>query len=170
MSFFHDKPGLQERLSGAINSRDLRSDSTKRKDADYIGALGLAGRGGSGGSTLRLHLSGSQADYRAARDGVVRMATHMGLARSWRLSAKNLRRIGEMALAHHVFPTCPHCKGVKFEVPEGSPYPSSRICNPCNGTGDRPVQRRFCHEINEVMRAILTLDQVTMRAVGRYLG
>lgn len=165
----HEKPGLEERLSAAFNSRDLRSEPTKRKDADYLGALGLAQRGHHG-STLRLHLSGSQADYRAAREAAQRMAVNIGFARRWNLSVKNMRRAGELALAHHVFPVCPHCKGVRYEVPEGAPYPTAKKCQPCDGSGLRPVQDRFHHEINELMVALETIDTLTARAVGRHLG
>lgn len=165
----HKKPCLQERLSSAFNSRDLRSDANQRKDADYLGAMGLAQRG-RGTSTLRLQLSGSQADYLSAREATARMALNMGAARNWRLSVPNLRRVGELALAHHVFPVCPHCRGVRFEVPDGSPYPSSKVCKPCDGSGERPVQRRFNYQIKEVMIALECLDGMTARAVGRYLG
>lgn len=162
------KPGLTERLSSAIRSTDLSTDADKRKDVDYLVALGLAQRGRPA-SALRLHLSGSQAGYRAACEGSVRIAAKLAAAKGWRMSEKNVRRVAELALAHHVFPACPHCKGVKFEVPEGSPYPTSKICQPCNGTGERPIQHRFNRAIRDVMRELERADHETAAAVGGYL-
>ncbi len=165
-----ERGSTHERLLGAFGSSDLLLEADKRKDADYLIALGIASsRRGMEGSVLRLQLAGSQSDYRSARESVVRMTRRMSEVRNWRLSAINVRRVGELALAHHVFPACPVCHGRRYEVAEGAPALSGNICKPCHGTGVRPVQRKFNGEIRDVIEVLERVGQVTERAVARML-
>lgn len=166
-----EKRGAHERLLGAFKSSDLSLEEDKRKDADHIIALGMASRrtGLMCGAVMRLQLAGSQSEYRRARESVIRLAVQLGDRRGWRLSVPNLHRVGELALAHHVFPACPVCHGRGYEVEEGAPALSGRICKPCHGTGVRPVQRKFNGEIRDVIEVLERIGWVTERVVERLL-
>lgn len=165
-----EKAGIHERLSAAFHSSDLSLSANKRRDADHLIALGWASQSGrADGALTRLHLSASQSDYRAARESCWRIAKQIDMKRNWRLSTQNLCRIGELALAHHVFPTCPHCSGLKFVKHEDSPHLSANICKHCSGTGKRAIQRKFHDEIRDVMEVLANIDLVTGRAVQRAL-
>ncbi|HOW46121.1 MAG TPA: hypothetical protein P5305_01535 [Rubrivivax sp.] len=160
-----------ERLLTAFRSSHLELDSEHRGDADYLIALGIAGSrsGMLGGDVLRLQLAGSPADYRNARESVVRLTRRLAMKHNWRLSGDNTRRVGELALAHHVFPTCPVCKGRRFEVVEGSPSLSGRACRACHGTGARPIQRKLGREIREVLETLERISEFTEGSVARLM-
>lgn len=163
------KPTASERLMNAFASSDLSIKAGARKDADYLIALGLAQQHGRqvSGSLMRLSLAGNQADYRAAREGVVALTKRMNAERNWRLSGPSMRHVGELALAHHVFPTCPACNGRKWETPQGAPALSGVACKACHGTGDRPIQRRHNNHIRDVIEVLKSIDLVTARTVAR---
>jgi hypothetical protein len=165
------KRTTQERMLAAFHSSDLSLDANSRKDADVLIALGRAEQqnGRVSGDVMRLHLAGSAADYRSARESVVALAKHMNVRRNWRLSQRGAREVGELALLHHVHPACPACKGRAREAPEGSPYLTGNICKPCHGTGTRPVQTRFNTHIRDLVAALEQIDQITERTVARLL-
>lgn len=165
------RPSTQERLLSAFHSSDLSLETDKRKDADHLIALGVAGqrRGRVSSDLMRLTMAGSRSDYRAARESVVALTLRLGGQRGWRISVDNMRKIGEIALAHYTFPVCPHCYGRGRDTPEGSPYLSGNICKPCNGSGKRPVQKKFNGEIRDVIEMLGQITTVTERAVSRLL-
>lgn len=162
-----------ERLAAAVRSSDLSQEwkaAVSRGDADYLAALGIVGsRYGLGGAVMRMHLSGSREDYRRARLEAVNVARRMNETRNWRLKGDAVRRVAEIALAHHVYPVCPTCHGRKFEVAEGAPALSGNICKPCHGTGLRPVQRRWNGEIRDVMEVLARVGNVIERGVTRMM-
>lgn len=159
-----------ERLIRAFGSSDLSLVPGERKDADHLIALGLAERmAGSVAEVVKLHLVSTQSEYRRARDAVVKLAGTLNERRNWRLSRGNVRRVGELALAHHAFPVCQECHGRGYEVEEGAPMLSGRICKACGGTGVRPVQKKFRDQIRDVIEVIERVGWVTERAVERLL-
>lgn len=168
-----EKAGIHERLSAAFQSSDLSLSANKRRDADHLIALGLAGRESlnkaAAGALTRLALSASQADYRRAQEACWSIAKRLSMKHHWRLSVESLGRIGDLALAHHVFPTCPHCNGLKFVKHESSPHLSGAPCKPCGGSGKRPIQNKWRDYIRDVISVLDNINLVTGRAVSRLL-
>lgn len=165
------RPSVHERLLSAFEASDLSIDADRRTDADYLLALGWAQQraGRVSGAVLRLQVSTNQSDYRRAREMVVELAVRMNSQRNWRLSALNCRKVGELAMAHHVFPVCPACEGRGREKVEGAPYLGGNICRPCHGTGKRPIQRKFNDEIRAVLSVLEQFEQEAAAAVRRAL-
>lgn len=166
-----ERRSTQERLLAAFASSDLSVDVERRGDADHLIALGLAEQRVplAGGDVLRLQLAGNPADYRRARESVLGLTRRLSAVRRWNFSAANLKRIAELALAHHVWPACPVCHGRGYEAAEGAPLLSGRLCRACHGTGARPIQRKFNNEIRGVIEVLERIGSVTEHAVQRLL-
>jgi len=165
-----DRRTIHERLIRAFGSSDLSLVPGERKDADHLIALGLAEKAaGYASDVVKLHLVSTQSEYRRARDAAVRIAATLNERRNWRLARGNVRRVGELALAHHAFPACQECHGRGYEVDEGAPRLSGRICRVCGGTGIRPVQKRFRDHIRDVIEVIERVGRVTDGMVERLL-
>ena len=168
-----EKVGIHERLAAAFHSRDLSLSANKRRDVDHLIALGLAGRDSpnraAAGALTRLQLSASQSDYKRARVACGSIAKRLALKNNWSLSAQNLTQVGDLALAHHVFPTCPHCNGLKYVKHETSSHLSGVLCKFCCGTGKRLIQQKWQSHIRDVMAALENINVVTGRAVARLL-
>lgn len=166
-----DKPSIAERLHRSFSGTDLSVSAEHRTDADYLMALGMAGQrvDGVSGAVVRLSMSGSRMEYRAARESVVRLVRGLNAKRHWRLSGLAVRAVGELALAHHAFPRCPVCEGRGRERPEGAPYLSGAICKPCHGTGKRPIQRRHHDEIRAVLEVLERCESLTEGHVRKLL-
>lgn len=164
-----NRPSALERLSTAINSSDLTVDADHRTDADYIISLGIAGSRHSkvASPMMRLHLSGTNTSLKAAFDAVLSLVKRINAKRNWRLNGQSLTAVSLQALSHHVSPTCTCCKGRKFELQDGTPVLSTKPCRVCGGSGRRPVQKKFREEINHVVTALESIDDVTERAVAR---
>jgi len=165
-----EKVTVRERLLAAFTGTDLSVDTERRTDADYLIALGLAQQraGRASGAAMRLQLTCAD-DYRKARDLVRDLAKKLNAKRGWRLTMAHAGHVGELALAHHVFPACPACDGRGREKPEGAPYLSGNICRPCHGTGKRPIQRRHQEQIRQVIEALEQLESLTEYHVRRFL-
>ncbi|WOB06524.1 hypothetical protein [Piscinibacter gummiphilus] len=164
-----DRPGARERLVGAFQSSDLSIDERTRGDADYLIALGLAGQSNPrvSGSLLRITIDGRQADYKAARKGTVELTKRLNAERNWRLSGPSCQAVGELALAHHIFPVCPACDGRKFQLVPGTPHLSATPCQPCGGTGERRIQRKHHNHIRDVIEMLSQIDGSTVGTVKR---
>jgi hypothetical protein len=164
-----DKPGVRERLVNAFQSSDLSIESGVRKDSDFLIALGLAQQNGRrvSGSLLRITMEGRQADYRSARQAVVEMTKRINDERCWRLSGPNCRLVGELALAHYIFPMCHHCEGRKFDLIPGTRSLSATPCQACHGTGERPIQRKHNNHIRDMIELLKQVDGATVAAVRR---
>lgn len=165
-----DRPSILERIQRASESRNLAVVPDREGDADYLAALGMGSRPFAAGSTLmRIHMAGRPADYRDARQAVIALTQRMSAQRNWNLADHNIVRVAELALAHHVFPTCPACAGRGYELQPGVARLSSRACQPCLGSGRRRVQRRWHDHIRDVMGELDNLDAIIGRAVARKL-
>lgn len=164
-----ERPSSLERLSVAMSTSDLTLDANHRGAADYIVALGIAGIRHSAVASpmMRVHLAGRPDDLRAAFNAVLGLVRRLNLKKNWRLAGHSTQAVALHALSHHVDPTCPHCHGRKFELLEGSPTLSTKICRHCHGTGRRPVQKKHRDQINAVIAALESIDSVTERAVAR---
>lgn len=164
-----DRPSPLERLSTAISSSDLTFDPNHRTDLDYIAAMGIAGLRHSAvaGPMMRLHLASSPAALRTAYESVLGLVKRLNIKKNWRLAGHSMHAVALNALSHHVDPTCPHCQGRKFELLEGSPTLSTKICRHCHGTGRRPVQKKHRDHIEAVIASLEQIDSVTERAVAR---
>lgn len=165
-----EKRTVQERLLRAFESSDLSLVPDERKDADHLIALGLAEAGmGPGSDVLRLRSSGSMTEFKKALRTLVGMVEVLNARRNWNLRPDRVRRVAELALGHYVFPTCQACHGRAYEVEEGAPVLSGRICHACGGTGKRPIQRRNRDEIRDVLEVLEKISDSTERAVRRLL-
>lgn len=164
-----ERPSVFERLSTAVSSSDLTMDPDHRTDVDFITALGIAGSRHSAVASpmMRLHLSGTNTNLRAAFNSVLSLVKRLNAKKNWRLRPHSLNTVALQALSHHVAPTCPHCQGRKFELQEGSPVLSAKACTHCRGTGRRPVQKKHRDEIAHVIASLEQIDSVTERAVAR---
>lgn len=164
-----EKPTALERLSVAMSASDLTVDVNHRGAVDYIAALAIAGTRHSAVASpmMRVHLAGRPDDLRAAFAAVLGLVRRLNLKKGWRLAGHSMQAVALHALSHHVDPTCPHCHGRKFELLEGSPTLSTKICRHCHGTGRRPVQKKHRDQINAVIAALEQIDSVTERAVAR---
>lgn len=166
-----ERRGVVERMTRAFQSSDLSMDSDVRRDVDHLIALGVVDQhtGGAGGSVMRMHLAGSPADLRAARDSAIGVAKRLRARRGWELTGAEVKHVAELALAYYVFPACPHCAGRKFELVPGTPVLSAKECRECGGTGKRPLPRRFGKEIRDVLASLDHIEAITEHAVARRL-
>lgn len=164
-----DKPGIHERLLAAFQATDLSIDPERRTAADLLAALGMAEShvGRANGSAMRLMLTGGRADYRSARESVIEMVKRLSAKHNWRLSGQTAKVVGELALAHHVFPACPECHGRAREQINGAFL--GNICKPCHGTGKRPIQRKNREEIKAVLATLERIEELTEYHVRRIL-
>lgn len=164
-----ERPSALERLSTAMSSSDLSVDANHRGDVDYVTALGIASLRHSTAAAplMRVHLANSPAALKNAYQSVLALVKRMNLKKNWRLAGHSMHAVALHALSHHVDPTCPHCRGRKFELMDGSPTLSTKVCRHCHGTGRRPVQKKHRDQINAVIAALETIDAVTERAVAR---
>lgn len=163
------RPGALERLSAAVNTTDLTVDAAHRTDADFVIALGIASTRHSqvASPLMHLHVNGTNTNLQAAYAAVLNLVRRLNAKRNWRLNGLNLKTVAMQALSHHVAPTCNHCKGRKFELQENTPVLSAKPCRACHGSGRRPVQKKHRDEINTVVAALESIDDVTERAVAR---
>jgi hypothetical protein len=152
-----------------MSTSDLTIDADHRTDADYIVALGIASRRHSAvaGPLMRVHLAGSHTAIESAYNSVLAMVKKLSAKKNWRLHGHALKTVAMQALSHHVDPVCPKCHGRKFDLQDDAPVLSTRHCKACNGTGRRPVQKKFRDEITQVIAALEVIDSVTERAVAR---
>jgi hypothetical protein len=161
----------KERLHSAFGSGDLSLRAGRRGDADHLIALGLAARqvGGPADALIRVHLASSTTDLRAALRSTLSVAKRLAQARGWKVNGRNLVRVAELALAHHIYPTCLHCSGRGFEKAPNAPVLTTKRCTHCDGTGRRPIQKRWRPEIAELISVLERIDSVTQAAVVRRL-
>lgn len=166
-----DKPTIAERLHSAFAATDLSVSLEHRTDADFLMALGMAERrtAAACGAVVRLSTVASQTEYRQARESVIRLVRALNAKRNWRLAGSAIRQVGELAMAHHAFPRCQLCGGRGREKPDGAPYLSGKICEPCHGTGKRPIQRKHHDEIRAVLEVLERADSMTEHHVKRIL-
>ncbi len=164
-----DRPSALERLSTAVTSSDLTLDANHRGDLDYVTALGIASLRHSAAASplMRLHLSSSPATLKTAYKSVLALVKRMNAKKNWRLAGHSMHVVALQALSHHVSPACPVCQGRKFELQDGAPVLSTKMCKACHGTGRRPVQKKHREAITEVIAALEVIDSVTERAVAR---
>lgn len=164
-----ERPGVFERLTTALSSSDLTLDANHRGDLDMIIGLGIASHRLSSvaGPLMRLHIASSPAALNSAYESVLALVRRFNAKKNWRLAKHGLHAVALHALSHHVDPTCPACQGRKFELQDGSPVLSTKLCKQCNGTGRRQVQKKHRDEINHVIAALEQIDSVTERAVAR---
>ncbi len=169
-----DKPSIHERLVSAFATRALSLEvgpGARCLDADHVMALGMAAHWlpPAAGETIRLQASSTQVGYRTTRNATRRLAWRLAKMRGWTLSARNVERAADLALAHYMFPSCPECSGRGFEVLDGAPVLSGRACRACHGSGKRPVQARWHDEIVAVIAELETMTERTERVVRRLL-
>jgi hypothetical protein len=164
-----ERPSAFERLSVAVGSSDLSLNSVNRTDLDYIISLGIASarNGAVAGSLMRLHLAGTPAALKTAYASVLNLVKKFNAKRNWRLAGRSMQVVALQALAHHIVPVCQHCHGRKFELIEGAPALSAKVCKHCAGTGRRPIQKKHREHIEAVIAALEQIDAVTERAVAR---
>ena len=164
-----ERPSVLERLSTAMGSSDLSMDMIHRGDLDFIVALGIASSRHSAvaGPMMRLHLASTPAALRGAFQSVLGMVKRMNAKKNWRLNTRSLQVVALNALSHHINPICPACHGRKYELIEGAPALSATACKVCHGTGRRAVQKKHRDQINQVIAALETIDDITERAVAR---
>lgn len=164
-----DRPSALERLSVAMSASDLTVDANHRGAVDYIAALGIAAtrHAAVASPMMRVHLAGRPEDLRAAFHAVLALVKKLNVKKNWRLAGHSMTAVALHALSHHVDPTCPHCHGRKFELLDGSPTLSTKVCRHCHGTGRRPVQKKHRDQITAVIAALEQIDSVTERAVAR---
>lgn len=164
-----DRPGALERLSSALNSSDLTLDVNHRGDLDFVVALGIAAsrHGKVASPVMRVHYAKSPGDLNAAFRAVVSLVKRLNAKKGWRFNANSIQVVALHAMSHHVDPVCPHCKGRKFELLDGSPTLSAKACRHCHGTGRRQVQKKYREQINYVISALEQIDELTERAVAR---
>lgn len=170
MSADDTRPGVRERLMEAFSADDLSIDTRRRADADYLIALGLAGRQpGRSAAMLRLQAGGDAGQLREAKRAVLALVWKLNTARNWRLSGANVQRVALASLAHHIDPTCPECEGRRFQNVPGTPHLSATPCARCGGTGIRPIQRKHSDHIRDVLERLRQIDAVTTGAVRKLL-
>jgi hypothetical protein len=152
-----------------MNSSDLSLDFDHRTDVDYVIALGIAEARNSqvAAPLMRLHTTTSRLALKDAYRAVEALVRRLDSKLNWRLSGQAIRTVAERALAHHIAPVCPHCKGRGFELQENSPVLSAKACKHCHGDGRRPVQRKYRDEITKLIAALEAIDSATERAVAR---
>lgn len=163
-----ERAGAFERLSVALGSSDLTLDPNHRGDLDYILALGVASHRHSAvsGPLMHAHIAGRPEDLKAAYKAVLGLVKRMNLKKGWRLAGHGMHAVALHALSHHISPVCTHCHGRKFELQDGAPALSAKVCKACHGTGRRPVQKKHRDQINAVIAALEVIDSATERAVG----
>ena len=165
-----------------MKSSNLRLNFERRTDADYLIALGAASNrqardrdetmamgASAAGQLLHLHISGSVVAYKSALESILSLTEHLDARHGWQLEVHQLRRVAELALAHHVSPVCPDCNGQGYHMMPGAPVKSDKACKTCRGTGIRPLPRRNRQEIRQVISVLETLDYTLEVAVARYL-
>jgi hypothetical protein len=164
-----ERPSAFERLSVAVGSSDLTMDTIHRGDLDFIVALGIASarNGAVAGSLMRLHLASTPAALKTAYASVLNLVKKFNAKRNWRLAGRSMQVVALQALAHHIVPVCQHCHGRKFELIEGAPALSAKVCKHCAGTGRRPIQKKHREQIIAVIAALEQIDALTERAVAR---
>ena len=162
-------PTSVERLATAVNSKDLGLYRDQRSDADILIAFALASReyGALSGSLTSLHASGTQLAYQRALRFVYAMTVKANMLQQWRMNRESLARVADLALRHHVNPTCPHCKGRRWTPVPGAPALSAHPCQHCKGTGIRKVQKNMRRQIEHIIAALERVDSLTESSVKR---
>ena len=168
MSSNDSRPSPLERLTTAMSTSDLTMEHHRRRDVDYILASGMA-QARTQSATGGLHMISTRRGLRRAFDSVLALVVRLNVKRSWRLTEDELKVVTKQAVMHHVAPACLSCQGRGWEVAEGAPALSGRICKPCRGSGKRPVQRKMHDEITQVIGVLESIDQVTEDAIVRLL-
>lgn len=180
-----ERASVLERMSAALSGRG---------DVEVMGALGAAqiaaGRmpaaqarqlagvvdDGVGGMALAvavgrhltaLQVTASQLTYGQAKAALVELVTRLDKARRWALGERNVERVAEGSLLMHLQPSCPHCRGRRYELAPGTTHTSERICQPCGGTGQRPYPKRFRDEIAATLNVLGLIQGLAERAVAR---
>lgn len=163
--------GPLERLASAFGSSDLALRPRGAGDADVLVASGLTALqlGPVASTLIVLHSGHTQGNYRAALVQVQKMVRFRGQKLGWRLNKAAAHRVGELALAHHLHPACPHCKGRGKLAAEGTPYLTANICTHCRGSGERPIQRKHHEQIDEMVRLLGALVDRYAGHMGAYL-
>jgi hypothetical protein len=156
---------LAERYATAVNSKKLTvEERTRQSDSDVLGAYGLADkalqerRGPRPASPLavpleRLLMGG---DDRVALD-ICRMLAGMvwRQARAYRNLRVTYRQAEDMAkscVAWFRHGTCKACGGHGFSLIPGTVSLSANECEPCEGTGKRPLETEFPKSHSELVR------------------
>lgn len=161
-----------ERISTARESKNLKANHDKQTDLDVLTAVAYATRhvNKSAGAIMDLHLSDTVEAGQDAIMAVYRMVVRMNLRRRWGHNLQqDLVAIARHAVRYHKDPTCPICKGRKFETMAGAPMLSDRPCGKCQGTGRRPFPIKKGKEIRETVTAIESIEQQIESEVERRL-
>ena len=162
----NERPSHLERLQTAVLSRNMRMAPGIRADADYLAASGVASTRTGVAATLRLRTTSSAAALRSAKEEVLRIASEMGRARRWGLSASVLAEIAEAALVHHFDPACRHCSGRGYRLIPGSPAVSDKQCTHCKCTGRQPIPRKHREQIDAVLLSLRESDAKVEREIN----
>lgn len=167
----NEKPSQLERLARARSTSDLTMDLERHRDVDVLIAAGIAeSRNGLASAPLsRMYLASSRSSLRRAFESVHALVLRMSGRRRWGLTDDELKVVAKQATMHHIAPACPACSGRGYEVHEGAPVLSGKICKPCRGSGKRPIQKRLGQEITQVVGVLENIDAVTASAIARLL-
>ena len=164
-----DGATVVERLNIARQSSDLSLDPRHRKDADYLTAAGVvAGRRKIGGALMRLH-DRKQSSLLKTVDEISILVWGLNRSLNWRLNTKSIELVAQTALAHHIDPTCKHCKGQCYSLIPGSYIKSTDKCVHCDGTGRHPLPRRHRHAIEYLIAELEAADNDTESAVQKVM-
>jgi hypothetical protein len=135
--------------SSAVNSSNLKSEElTDRSDSDVLTAMGWAAQHHPLGAALQRLFVDSKPQQ------VIDLLATMARERSFKVRARitevQARNIAEKTLAWYRFGTCGDCGGTGKELIAGTPHLSEHDCPTCEGTGRRPFEREFQHEVREI--------------------
>jgi len=158
-----------ERLAAAFSASDL----TLREGAcslDAVIALGVVGASSGKGASalLRLAFDNDVTAIKAARRATIDKAKHLNATsrQGWKIARfKELIAISEAALSLYLHPTCPACRGRKFEPIPGTPALSDRACKTCHGSGRHPLPARHRREVSDLVQALTDMEQLAEAAV-----
>jgi hypothetical protein len=163
-----ERPSVMERLTEAMVSKNLMLTPDRRRDLDYLIALGAVMQRRPAGLTGLLRLAlGDEAALRGALAFAMGITRKLALKRGWKAKQHDLVFIARKAVEFQCSPACPTCRGVKFKVIKNTPALSGKTCDRCHGTGRRPYPIRQGREIAEVVCSIEALLQgieISLRA------
>lgn len=151
----------EDRYARAVTSRDL-TPSHEQVALDVIGAAAMAAQKAPTGMLLqRVRADTTRASFEAALTELAAMLKQQRMATTF----KGALRQAEPVLRWWLDPTCPHCKGVRFDSINGRLQ--VRPCQRCQGSGRRaepagPSVRWLLAEIERQVERSARLHRVRL--------
>ncbi|MES2973379.1 MAG: hypothetical protein V4757_07210 [Pseudomonadota bacterium] len=139
---------IQERYAVAVNSTCLTVDErTTFSDTDVVGAYGLASKSEPLAVRLERLFHGDNGASAALVTDLSQLLRNKAASMRLRIARTQADDMAKACLAWHRNGTCKTCGGHGLQLIPGTKTHSERDCLSCRGTGRRPFERNFRHEL-----------------------